>query len=147
MPLEREWSHRLEPYPPYAGSWCGCHVRRPNVSLSWPGRAGSRREGPFGFFPVDGVPVPFGLGGFGEGLAGTQTAGSFGSLAADGVAVAVGLAVFGEVFEAFDRLEAEAPQERQGRIAQGASAAGRGRQAVLKAIQENRMTLTQTGSN
>src|SRR3954447_17819241 len=44
-------------------------------------------------------------------------AGSFGSLAADGVDG--GLAVLGEVFEPFDRLEAEPPQERQRRIAQG----------------------------
>src|SRR3954467_392444 len=47
----------------------------------------------------------------------TPRTGSFGSLAADGVDG--GLAVLGEVFEAFDRLEAQPPQERQRRISQG----------------------------
>src|SRR5215217_7076514 len=34
-----EWSRPLEPLPPYAGCWCGCRVRRPNVSLYWMGNA------------------------------------------------------------------------------------------------------------
>src|SRR3954447_21103769 len=28
-----------EPWPPQAGLWCGCHVRRPNVRLFWFGIA------------------------------------------------------------------------------------------------------------
>src|SRR5271157_483802 len=47
----------------------------------------------------------------------TAPAGSFGSLAADGIDGC--LTVFSEVFEAFDRLEAEAAKERQGGVAQG----------------------------
>jgi hypothetical protein len=35
----QEWSRPPEPYPPYAGSWCGCRERRPNVRLSWFGTA------------------------------------------------------------------------------------------------------------
>src|SRR5271165_4356831 len=46
-----------------------------------------------------------------------QQPGSFGSLAADGIDGC--LTVFSEVFEAFDRLEAEAAKERQGGVAQG----------------------------
>jgi hypothetical protein len=32
-----EWSRPPEPYPTYAGLWCGCGVRRPDVSLFWLG--------------------------------------------------------------------------------------------------------------
>src|SRR5271166_6690750 len=52
----------------------------------------------------------------GQGLCAGE-AGSFGSLAADGIDGC--LTVFSEVFEAFDRLEAEAAKERQGGVAQG----------------------------
>ena len=32
-------------YPPYAGSWCGCPVRRPNVSWIWCGKHLVRKSG------------------------------------------------------------------------------------------------------
>ena len=39
-----EWSVP-QPYPPYAGSWCGRLVRRPNVSWIWCGKHLVRKSG------------------------------------------------------------------------------------------------------